>query len=134
MDGSYKWNGGKSCPQTSAFQIRQRLVNTQQIPGDGNCLFGAIIHQLHGITPESPNYSTTIDHLQREVAEHIENHAQQYMGQILDSVRTSFGTNNIIHRLPPPAQVQQYKQNLRRRGLWGGAEVTAAVTEIHHVQ
>ena len=50
----------------------------QKIPGDGNCLFGSLAHQFHGVHPLSKNYSVEVSKMRKRVAGYIREHLDEY--------------------------------------------------------
>ena len=129
------------------------------IPGDGNCLLNAILHQLTLIDPEFKNYSHV--GLRFEVARFIESGVENFSATILDTCRLIYASdvintyteNQLITRYLNPVYtldpnnfgikymiiyrsdyLYRYLSDLRLDGFWCGAECLSAVANLKNVK
>lgn len=94
----------------------------QVIPGDGNCLYGALTHQLYGITPESDIFLPHCLQLRAIAVSEIRNNIANYYAYI------SVNANDVVHEhIPESEKVELYLQRLECSGFWGGEESLSAI-------
>lgn len=100
----------------------------QCIPGDGNCLFGALVHQIFGITPDQPLFSTYSLQLREAVVREIRGRLWLYFDHV-----SSFAEELYQDDTPAALKVERYLEALQFDGFWGGAESLAAVCNFLQV-
>lgn len=107
-------------------------IKVLHIPGDGNCLFTAICHQLNGYTVPSDTISTAARRLRDIVVRSVWDNRQmtRIRNAILSRVSDEWPTQVNANY---DQQVRTVLQNLQLDGFWGGEETITAVMEIFNV-
>lgn len=100
-------------------------LNILSIAKDGNCLFGAIAHQLECDRTGSSEHKACAVDLRRKVVEHIKQNIDQY-AQVLKYHVNSAG--NVESTGP-----EFISSDLCKDGEWGGSETLLAVTLMFEV-
>lgn len=109
-------------------------VNVLKIPGDGNCMFAALVHQIHLVKLGSDEHKVYTDDLRLKVVNHIKENFDSYKhaikGRIFEDCELS--------KKDPPSNIDEaceffISKLAQPKGYWGGAETIRAVSEIHHV-
>jgi hypothetical protein len=116
-----------------------------QMPGDGDCLFSALLHQLRGVQLEAPDHEQQVLELRREVVAYIRQQLQlddlhrfdEWTLSIQNSIDQDMG-----HNLPAvldgeyhdlDQRQEQFLTQLEDGRAWGGAETLRAVAEMQGV-
>ncbi|KAL1401379.1 hypothetical protein pipiens_006646 [Culex pipiens pipiens] len=99
------------------------------IPPDGNCLFGALVHQLNGMTPANPLFNIYCGNLRQDAVDEIrenfvfyEEHLSRYAAELVSG------------DAPAAEKVETYLTNLETPGYWGGAECLSAISNRYKVK
>lgn len=100
-----------------------------RIPSDGNCIFGAIVHQLFLLDVGSEEYAQRVIHLRKEVVTHLKANLARFEREL---------SGRIYEKRHGKSKVQNFEEDSRKfldnylakERHWGGAETTAAVAEL----
>lgn len=117
-------------PSTSTvkFKLADRLqaLNVVQIDPDGNCLFGALCHQLFCYKVNSVAHNAAVNKLRADVVTYINEHFDDF--KFILKWRISSPVNDIDKECT-------FFVNfcLRKNGFWGGTESIKAVSQIYKV-
>lgn len=101
-----------------------------RIPGDGNCLFNALIHQLcflDGVSRWESHQDLRIE-VVKFIRENLDRFSFQLQDSIFDALNIKVDNNNAN------SLVQVFLDKLCTEGFWGGAEVIAAFCELTLLQ
>lgn len=98
------------------------------IPGDGNCLFGSVVHQLYGVTPTHQLFSSYKRQLREAAVQEIWDHIEEYHDQLI-----IYAEDTIKEDVPAGIKVRRYLNELRTEGVWAGAECIAAICNRHQI-
>lgn len=94
----------------------------KKIPGDGHCLFSAIIHQFYRDDIKSDAHKQKITELRRQVVGHIKDNYEEYHASLMDTVA------DLDHLGPMENEMRitEFLQRLEITNEWGGQETIAA--------
>lgn len=104
-------------------------VDISSIKSDGNCLFGAIAHQLFFVKLDSEQHAKLTAQLRKDVVEHITCNLASYTHEIKGRILES---NSNVQDIDQECKLF-LKLCLPRSGFWGGFETLKAITTIHKV-
>lgn len=103
-----------------------------QIPSDGDCLFGATVHQRFHAKVGSDEYTHHIIKLRKDVMAYIEANLEHYERELLDRIyeqRRKNGDKSKIQNIQE--ECKKFLQNyLARERHWGGSESIKAISEL----
>lgn len=99
-----------------------------KIPGDGDCLFGSIVHQVYGVTPKHPMFKTHSHQARLTAVDEIRSHLPYYYDQIACHANDEFPADCSIED-----KVEWYLAKLESSGFWGGEESIAALANRYQV-
>lgn len=107
-------------------QVRDSTGNRYwlvQIPKDGDCLFGSLVHQIYGVTPKNQLFKPYSKQLRETAVREIRNHPDLYYHHL------AYYANEIVHDdWPIEMKIEEYLRRLECPGFWGGSECLAAVS------
>lgn len=118
-----------------SIQITENTIylTVARIPGNGNCLFGAVAHQLYRHSIHSEEHKTATNAIRAEVVEHIlkpENFSS-YEFALQDRVYDMKKPNEIQNMT---SECELYVRNvLSRDGSWGGHESIQAISDMYRI-
>lgn len=92
------------------------------IPGDGNCLFGSIAHQLYGVSPNDESFKGYCLQLRAAAISEIEDKMDVYYGHL-----ATIANEVITEHVATHDKVLVYLSKLKTSGYWGGAECISAI-------
>lgn len=95
------------------------------IPKDGNCLFGALAHQLYGVTPSSDLFPIFRDQLRKNAVGEIRSHLPHYFLNLVTNAAGLPGNASLKEK------VETFLVKLEQPGFWGGEESIAALANCH---
>lgn len=99
------------------------------IPRDGNCLFGALTHQRHGVTPSNPLFDAYNTSLRKLAVRHIRTHLEQFNHHL-----EAFAAELVEGEIPIQDKVGVYLDRLETSGYWGGEECLTAISNLFAVR
>lgn len=108
-----------------------RVLKIAEISQDGNCLYGALNHQLHAEKIGSAEYRDSASKMRADVVDHIKLHFEAFE-QVLKGVlfnRHNTKTNRNIKK----ACTEFVEKKLPCEGTWGGSETLTAIIEMKGV-
>ena len=129
-------------PRLQSVRLQHDSQMVAVMPGDGDCLFSALLHQLWGVLPGAPGHQQRVRELRGQVVRHIRRQLE------LDDVErfndwTVTIQNSILRDMPHilPAVVdgeeqdldllqEQFLTLLEDGSAWGGSETLRAVAEM----
>ncbi|KAL1403399.1 hypothetical protein pipiens_019385 [Culex pipiens pipiens] len=105
------------------FSFRDHSLVVQTIPGDGNCIFGAVVHQLLGLHPacDALRFAAERSALRRRVVCFLESNIMEFY-EFLELGASDLG---------PAATIEDYLAYLSTEGVWGGEEVLAVTSRLY---
>lgn len=113
-------------------ELRSIGAEFTHIKGDGDCLYGAIIHQLFGYSIGSDKYKAAIISLRRDVVSTIRSNYSDFEISLKGSVYEKFEAMN-----KDVADIDQecalHLDEMLTVGFWGGGETVKAASQIHKV-
>lgn len=117
------------CPRFDYRPMKEGGVWIQPIPGDGNCLYGSLVHQLWKINPTDPQFLSSAFQMRSILVEFIKNNLPRYWDHLLP-----FAEDFIkLDGLDDYHAVQKYVALLGCNGTWGGEESISAACEVFAV-
>lgn len=109
-----------------------RRCEVQPIRGDGNCLFGAVAHQIFRCTVESDMYTAITRTLREMVVEHILDDVREESLVSLITLRVSDEFPG-IRGLSSTETVLNFLGVLQEDGVWGSSESLLAFARIFEI-
>lgn len=108
-------------------------IDVLEIDPDGNCLFGACVHQIHATKLGSPTHYELVAALRREAVEHILKYFDRYIHvlkyRVAEEVKIKTGKKQEkVNENQCKIFAASY---LSRAGNWAGTECLTAISEIH---
>ena len=103
-------------------------MEVYKIASDGNCLFSAVLHQMH-LNDLQP--SCSVAELRTQIISYIHNNIDEFVPTILDSCRSIYTTSPVDS---DKALVNKYLSDLKHDGFWGGAECLCAISNIKNIR
>lgn len=97
----------------------------QKIPGDGNCLFGSLAHQLLDVHPLEETFFFVVAQLRASVVRFIREHLDRFQNYLIP-----FAEDYVDVSLNAEEKVMRYLDLLSVNGTWGGEECISAVSEL----
>lgn len=103
-----------------------------QIPANGNCLFGAIVHQHFKLKTGSDEYIQRVTELRTDVVAHIKRNLQRYERTVFGRVYAQLCDNNEKTSLSNVAEdSNKFLDNyLSKDTAWAGPEAIQAISEL----
>ena len=104
--------------------------------GNGHCLFAALVHQLKGTPPSSPDFIQQVFSLRRRVVHHIR---AQLQGDECESWQALLQTtvesmpDRYPESIPLEDRIRQHLEALHSTAEWGAGETLRAVSEMESV-
>lgn len=115
---------------------KKSKIRVFPIPSDGNCLFGAILHQLFFLEVGCNEYVQRLDELRKKVVTHIKANLKKFeqnlLGRIHDK-RVNNGTTKLKIVNVEEECIRFLDNHLSKDRYWGGAETIAAAGELFKV-
>lgn len=109
------------------FNFNRHHIQIVKIPGDGNCLFSAIAHQINNL------FGITFNHtmVRYDLVKYIEENKKEE--------RIWLALLNNIQDVPDNTgisaedKIEHYIRNLYTDGIWGGEDILIAASEYYLV-
>lgn len=102
----------------------------QRIPGDGNCFFGSLVHQIHGVHPKEPSFSTEVIHMRASIVAYLRSNFSQYWTYLVP-----FAEDFVNHDYTDVYdRVWKYLELLSHDGFWGGEVCLTAACVLYNVK
>lgn len=93
------------------------------IPGDGDCLFGSLVHQMYGITPKNNLFKPYSQQLRSIAVQEIRNHIGYYYENVV------YYANELVQGVMSESErIDAYLRLLDSSGIWAGTECLAAIS------
>lgn len=93
-----------------------------RIPGDGDCLFGSVVHQVYGVTPTHHLFRHYKRQLREAAVNEIMENFELYADQLVIFAEESIQENSSME-----VKVRKYLENMWSDGVWVGADTIAAL-------
>lgn len=123
------------CTEQMEFKFKNqdaRIVYIIKIPGDGNCLFTSIAHQLWPTAVTSAECKENAKKIRATVVEHILANIKMYQMYIEDNLYQIKSLNNDDASIETKCKMW-VRHVLSRQGNWAGIESIKAVSHIYRV-
>lgn len=118
------------------IQLKDDNINVGvcKIPSDGDCLFGAAVHQQFQLKVGSAKYDQEVTKLRKNVVSHINenlrNYERELLGRIYES-RQRQGNTSKIEENEKNGLFNDFLSNyLSKQYKWGGSESIKALSEM----
>lgn len=108
------------------MKYNEGVVLVRVIPGDGHCLFAALVNQYHRYDIREQCHADEIINLRRTVVNHIRNNDDRYqpcLRQLITEAGLSRGKDT-------ERAIQEFLHRLEHEREWGGEESIAATSEV----
>lgn len=107
-------------------------IELYRIPANGNCLFGATVHQRYKLKVDSDEYIQRVAELRTEVVTHIKGNLQRYQRTVFGRVCAQRCDNNEKTNTSNVAEDStNFLDNyLSKDAAWAGPEAIQAISEI----
>lgn len=106
-------------------------IELHQIPTDGNCVFGATVHQRYNLKVNSDEYIQRVAELREAVVAHIKTNWKRYERTLIGRVYAKRCDNNkkttIRNVVDESKEILDY---LSKDTTWAGPEAIQAISEI----
>lgn len=99
-----------------------------EIPKDGNCLFGSVVHQVHGITPTHHLFEPYKRQLREAAVNELIGNFEFYADQLV-----VFADEAIEGDISVESKVRRYLEELWTDGTWVGADCIAAICNLQQI-
>lgn len=115
----------------SVVQIGGGRCVVQPIAADGNCLFGAISHQLFRLGVHTTEHHNATSDMRRRIVTHLESVTDNeelnlaIKARVFDDFPELLPLNDILQRA-------SFLRLLRGDGVWGGVESLVAITVVYN--
>lgn len=110
-------------------------VGVCKIPSDGNCLFGADVHQRLQLRVGSTTYDNEVAKLRKDVVDHINVNLESYKRELLHRIyerRHKQGNTSKIKDNEKNGLCKDFLKNyLSKPNKWGGSESIKAFSELY---
>lgn len=104
-------------------------IGIVEIPKDGNCIFGASIHQLYHLEIGSDLYHKQVLDLRKIVVTHIRENFEKYEADIMNRIYEKCNKKKSeIEDIKN--ECEKYIDGLSNQGNWGGLETVKAISAI----
>lgn len=102
------------------------------INADGNCLFGATVHQRYFLKVNSDEYIRKVTELRMEVVDHIKKNFKQYERLLLGRVYARRGDHDTENKIEVTEEnlIEYLDDCLSKDKNWAGLEAIQAISEI----
>lgn len=103
------------------------------MPGDGDCLFASLGHQIWGSPPNTEDIKFRIRTLRAIAVDFFKEHLTQWTDRLHAQAVVAFtecGWSSMCANTPANQLVQHYLQCLKQPGFWGGEEALLAVASV----
>ncbi|XP_019559698.2 OTU domain-containing protein 3-like [Aedes albopictus] len=113
------------------MELQDVRIKVVQVPGDGNCLFYAVVQQLSGRKIFDSEFYEEAMNLRRATAAYLRDHKAEMKEVILSEIIdiTNEPTDN-MENWQVDAKIDQHLINLQKSGTWAGAEALLAMKEM----
>ena len=107
------------------YDFRGTILWVQDIPGNGDCLFGSIVHQLYGLHPidNLDLFESSTLRLRKQVVAYLREHIHEFYHFLLPFA----GDHD------PEGTVMGFLDHLSKSGVWGGEETLYVICRKFNV-
>lgn len=108
-------------------------IEVCHITADGNCLFGATVHQRFFLEINSDEYIQKVAELRKEVVNHIKNNFSQYERLLIGRVYAKSSNNDTETDIENTEErAKKFLDDyLSKEKTWAGPETIQAISEIY---
>ncbi|XP_055527313.1 uncharacterized protein LOC129719926 [Wyeomyia smithii] len=99
-------------------------VSVRVIPGDGHCLFAALVHQYHRMEINSKEHRDATLDIRKRIENHIRENLERYAPSLTYAAGLDYGDAN--------QGLSDFLSRLGNGKEWGGEESITAMTEIYN--
>lgn len=112
----------------STIDFIYRPIKVVTIKKDGNCLFGALVHQLYKTDTMSDNHTTLTNQLRQETMAYISNNRLLFKSELESRVYEKKAKKTVKNI---DDDIQKLLNRLSTDGSWAGTETLKAIQMIH---
>lgn len=110
------------------FDLRGNRYWLLCIPGDGDCLFGSLVHQMYGVTPKNRLFKPYSEQLREIAVREIRSRIEYYYESLVP-----YACEFVSGAMSLDDRVQSYLEMLRSPGVWAGTECISAISNYFRV-
>lgn len=114
------------------MSVHEGVLQVLRIPGDGDCLFSSLSHQIWGSLPGTEQLAFHNRTLRSLVVHHFNQHLAEWSDRIHAQAVAAFtdlGLASVCLELSVSQLVQHYLQCLRQPGFWGGEDAIFVIAQ-----
>lgn len=101
-------------------------ILVRRIPGDGHCLFAALVNQFYGFPLESTEHSQAVRQLRSDVADYLREDLERFTPGIIYAIQEESRKDIVVHE----GLIREFLEKLEKGNMWGGEETIVAVSEL----
>lgn len=106
------------------------ILKIHPIPGDGNCLFSSLVHQLTGLHHSHDLHQEAIRVMRQECVNHLHSSIDTYRDIIItEALERGQAWPDDVDGNTHDRIIANHLEELRKNGVWGGSEVLVAVRD-----
>ncbi|XP_058810949.1 uncharacterized protein LOC131675819 [Topomyia yanbarensis] len=114
--------------ETELVQVDEGLLTVCCIPGDGDCLFSSLTHQIWGCPPHDAAHQLYVRTLRSQVVQYYRERLPTLSDGLYAQALVIFPDVSSV--LSPTQLVDHFLNSLSMPGFWGGEESLIAISEI----
>lgn len=114
--------------ETETVKVNEGSLVILKIPGDGNCLFTALAHQIWSQIPGTEQNELHTRTLRRLVVSYYREKIHTFGERLLPQAQAIFP--ELVGMLSPAELVEHYLNQLSKPQFWGGEETIRAVATV----
>lgn len=111
---------------------KETLVKVCEISPNGNCLFGAVAHQLFNVKANSPDHPNKTKELRQSVVDCILKNVELYQQDLKDRMLQDFDFKIDVTDFKQSC-IDFVKSKLSQNGYYGGMESLIALSQLHRM-
>lgn len=122
------WDNQENMSEMMFEVLEQRKsVEIATIDPDGNCIFGALVHQLFQLVLGSEEHKNAVSNMRNDVVEYIKSNLDKFKSEIVGCIYNQTKTDGKIKDFK--AEAKCFLDNhLSKDKKWGGRETLKAVS------
>ncbi|XP_055523232.1 deubiquitinase OTUD6B-like [Wyeomyia smithii] len=102
------------------------VILVRRMPGDGHCLFSALVHQHFKSEVGSVEHYENVRNLRRRIVEHIRSNIENFRASLVDTVEEM----SHLRHTSVEGKIEEFLRNIAESNEWGGQETIAPAATI----